>query len=202
MIVERQVKGHSLRAECRVGTRAQLTSVLDTFERVEAPQITAALEIRFGWSLLRLQQDGNALRVTEPDFDAWPHQQYNPTLDVTLRVVGEQANLLQRLGVAGEDTYFDQMVVTAPGALSAREVFLRRVEPISDADSGWLLGTTQDPEALTREVDLEAVPSAALVALYPALLAAMVLPRGFVAIFRDNLLTQVFDADGQSRALT
>ncbi|HYQ17042.1 MAG TPA: hypothetical protein VEQ58_14825 [Polyangiaceae bacterium] len=201
MIVEREIHGKKLRAECRVGTEAQLGSVLETFQRVESPRIGPGLELRFGWSLLHLVQDGDALRVSEPAFDSWPLPRFEPTLDITLQVVGDQVSLLKKLGVTGQDTFFDQMVLAAPRALSAHSVFLRRDEPSSETDSGWALGSTQDPEALANAEDLEAVPSAALLSLYPSLLSALTLPLGFVAIFSGPALVQVFDADGHSLAL-
>src|SRR6266545_4859691 len=168
MIVERNIGDSGtqrIRAECSPAYARMAASVLDVFEgRAGAgPPPRPGFQIRFGWSLLRLVGDGDALRVTEPDFAAWPEERWVPTIDVTLEVLAAQTSLLHRLDVDGQDVFFDQAVISAPGALAEPEVFLRRGDSLSAEDSGWLLATVADPEALTRGQGLERVLIASLV---------------------------------------
>ena len=178
-------------------------SVLDTFERLAADgqPMEPGVRIRFGWSLLRLVDDGGALRVAEPDFALWPEERWMLTIDETLGVLGRQIALLHRLDVEGEDAFFDQFIVTAPGALREENVFLRRTASVGPADSGWLLGSTDDPEALAREHGLERILVASLVAGRSSLLQALTLPRDFIAVFSGESLEQVFDSSGAPREL-
>ncbi len=110
-----------------------------------------------------------------------------------------QVRVLHRLDVDGEDAYFDQFVIAAPGTLSQPKIFLRHGESISAEDSGWLLGSVEDPEALARETALERVAIASFVRLRPALLQAFTLPRDFVVMFSGDAIEQVFDAAGRER---
>ncbi len=107
-------------------------------------------------------------------------------------------SLLHRLEVDAEDAFFDQVVLAAPGSLSQSDVFLRRVSGLTPEDSGWLLGNLNDPESLNSAANLEAVPIAHLVAHRPALLEVLTLSTGFIAVFEDEILKQVFDAAGRS----
>ena len=192
MILERQ----SLRAECSQEYERMAANVLDVFAKL-APR--PGMQIRFGWSLLRLAEDGDALRVHEPDFAAWPEERWVPTIDITLEVLAAQTALLHRLDVDGEDVFFDQKVIAAPGAVAQPEIFLRRGDSLSEDDSGWLLGTVEDPEALTRGHGLEGVSIASLVGRRRTLLQALTLPSGFIAVFSGDSIEQIFDAAGRER---
>jgi len=176
-------------------------NVLDVFARLagSGSPPRPGVAIRFGWSRLRLDEDGDALRVTELDFAAWPEERRVPTIEITLAVLAAQTSLLHQLDVDGEDVCFEQAVIAAPGALGAPEIFLRRAGSSSAEDSGWLLGTVFDPEALTRGDGLESVPIASLVGRRRALLQALTLPTGFVVLFSGDVIEQVLDAAGRER---
>lgn len=194
MIVERKIQNQQVLAECVEGYARMAANVLDAFESLAASgtEMKPDTQIRFGWSTLRLAEDGEALRVTEPDFARWPAN-WSPTIDITLRVLGEQTCLLRRLGVDGEDAFFDQVIIAASGALAQTRIFMRRTSSMSPEDSGWLLASTDDPEALSRD-DIEPVLIASLVTARPELLQAITLPAGFVALFSGDSLEQVLDS--------
>jgi hypothetical protein len=201
VIVEREIGSRRVCAECSPEHARRAGSALDVFARLaaagEPPR--PGSQIRFGWSLLRLAAEGEALRVTEPDFVAWPAERWASTIDVTLAVLAAQTSLLRRLDVDGEDCFFDQVVVAAPGALARPEVFLHRVGSRSAADSGWLLGAVEDPEALASGSDLGGLPIASLVGIRRALLQTLSLPSGFIVTFSGDSIVQVFDAAGRER---
>jgi hypothetical protein len=158
---------------------------------------TAGTTFRFGWSRLRLLDDVDALRVHEPDFARWPEEQWTPTIDITLAVLSDQVGLMHRLGADGEDVSYDEVIIAAPGAVAAVDVFVRRTPRGTPPDTGWLLATLADPEALTRGAALEVVPIATLVVRRRALLQALTLPTGFTALFSGDHLTEVLDGAGR-----
>lgn len=197
MLIERKLGGCTVRAECAERNRDLAADAITAFERVG--EIGPGTEIRFGFSLLRLAPDGDSLRLTEPVFESWPEPRWRDTIDTTLEVTGIQVSLLAAVGAEGEDAWFDQLLLAAPGALSERELFLRRTTPVAEVDSGWLLGSLYDPEALADADALEPVPIAHLVPSRRSLLAAVALPRDYVAIFVGEAVEQVLDADGNER---
>jgi hypothetical protein len=202
MIIERKIENRRIFAECSAENERRAASVLDVFERLagSGSPLRPGFQIRFGWSLFRLVEEAdeeNALRVTEPDFAAWPEELWVPTIDRSLDVLAAQTSLLRGLDVDAEDVFFDQKLIAAPGALAASGVFLRRGDRLSEEDSGWLLGTLEDPEALTLGEGLEGVWVASLVERRPALLQALVLPAGFIAIFSGDSIDQILDAAGR-----
>lgn len=200
MIVERRIQDRRLRAECSSANATAAADVLGAFERLSGSgaALRAGTQIRFGWSALRLVNDGDALRVSEPAFSRWPEQLWLATIDVTVDILAAQTSLLRRLQLDGDDAYFDQQIVGARGALSKPNIFLRRGAAVSPEDSGWLLAAVDDPEALSRD-DLESVLIASLVERRPALLQALVLPAGFIAIFSGEVVEQILDSAGRSR---
>lgn len=196
MMRERTISGRLVRAECDASRAEQAERVLDVVARLSAP--VAGTTFQFGWSRLCLLDDGDALRVGEPDFARWPEERWTPTIDTTLAVLSDQVGLLHTLGVEGEDVSYDQVIIAAPNALAAVDVYVRRTPSGKPPDSGWLLATLADPEALTRGDALEAVAIATLVVRRRALLQALTLPTGFTALFSGDRLTEVLDAAGRN----
>lgn len=190
-----------LRVDCSETHARMAANVLDVFEGYASSgkPLESGTRIRFGWSLMHLIEEGGALRVTEPAFDVWPDQRWNPNIDATLSVLAGQASLLHRLGVEGQDAYFDQFIIAAKGALSQPKVFLRRVPTRAPEDSGWLLGALDDPEALNRDDNLESVVIANLTVRRCELLKVTALPSGFIAIFSSESLEQILDSAGRAR---
>jgi hypothetical protein len=199
VIRERAIGGRLVRAAASTARASQLDSILDVVARASEPSPAEGMTIRFGWSRLKLLADGDALRVGEPEFARWPDDAWAPTLDITLDTISLQVALLRRVGEAGEDVSLDQVIIAAPGALAQRELFVRRTPSRAPQDSGWLLATLADPEALTRGRDLEAVAIATLVVRRRALLQALTLPTGFTALFTGDRLTEVLDGAGRPR---
>jgi len=173
--------------------------VLNEFEKLALSGIALepGTEMRFGWTILHLIEEDQRLLVAEPDFASWPQENWSRTIDTSLEVLGAQVRLLRHLDVDGEDVFFDQFVIAAPGALSQPKIFLRRESSISAEDSGWLLGSVEDPEALAGEADLERIAIASLVRRRPAVLQVLTLPPGFIAVFAGTVIEQVFDAAGR-----
>ena len=200
MIVERRVASQNVRAACAQAHARAAENVLDTFEKLaqSGKELRAGTQIRFGWTLFRLTDEANGLLVSEPDFAAWPEERWVSTIDKSLEVLAAQVRLLHRLDVDGEDAFFDQFVITAPGSVSQPKVFLRRDASISSEDSGWVLGGVEDPEALTRD-DLERIAIANFVQLRPPFLQALSLPVGFIVQFSEDSIEQIFDAGGRAR---
>jgi hypothetical protein len=198
VVVEREVAGRTLRARCARRNERRAASALSAFERLG--DVAAGTELRFGWSALRLAEDGHgALMACEPDFGAWPQRRWKDTIDVTLDVLEAQAQLLRRTGAAGEDVAFDQVVLAAPGAIEEERAFMRRTGALAPEDSGWLVGALDDPEALSAADQLEAVAVAALVTRRPSLLQPLALPEGYVAIVTGEAVEKVLDAAGRER---
>jgi len=199
MIRDRELGGMLVRVECDDGRARQADSILDVVASLRKSEIVAGTSFRFGWSRLRLISDGRALRVAEPNFAKWPQDEWVPTVDITLEVLSLQVALLHRIGEKGTDVWLDQLLIAAPGALTAPALYVRRAQSRTPEDSGWLLATLADPEALTRAEGLEAIAIATLVTRRRPVLQALTLPVGFTAIFEGDRLTEVLDGAGRPR---
>jgi hypothetical protein len=201
MFIERKIGSKTVLADCSQAYARAANNVLNEFEKLarSGTPLRSGTEIRFGWTLLRLTEDDNRLLITEPDFVNWPQEGWTRTIDTSLEVLNAQVRLLHRLNVDGEDAYFDQFMIAVPGVLPQPRIFLRREGSISSEDSGWLLGSVEDPEALARGTGLERIAIANLVRYRRALLQTLTLPLGFIVVFSDDSIEQIFDAGGRQR---
>ncbi|MDB5145997.1 MAG: hypothetical protein JWQ57_17, partial [Mucilaginibacter sp.] len=159
MLIERTIKNRELQITCEDDYTPMAENVLDVFEKLAAGEKIPAdgMQVRFGWSMLRLQENGHVLQVTEPDFDNWPAQNWNNNLNTTLRVLSAQTALLHRLKMEGEDVYFDQAVILVRNVLPQSDIFMRRTLSTLPDDSGWLIGSLNNPEELSDDSKIEAM---------------------------------------------
>ncbi len=188
MLVTEVVGGVRLLAECAVWNEEAARSALRAFAGAGTPK--DGLTLRFGWSVLRLRADGEVLRVCEPDYllgaDRWID-----TIDVTLDTLRAQAEVHRNTGMEPVDVGHDQQLLCVPGALTQPGIFLHRLEPLSAGDSGWVLGSLADPEALAGDPDLDTVPVAVLVRVRPLVLSVLTLPVGSMVVIEGDVVTHV-----------
>ena len=200
--VQRTIGDYTVIINCAQKYTRAASSVLGEFEKLAntGVDVKAGTQMRFGWTLFLLEKHADGLIVTEPDFSVWPQARWSQTIDTSLKVLISQTGLLRRLNVSGEDAFYDQFIVVVSGSLSAQRVFLRRERSLSVDDSGWVLGTVDNPEALSGDIaNFERHSIASLVHLRPSLLEAVSLPVGFIAVFSGAHLEQVLDTEGVQR---
>jgi hypothetical protein len=200
MLYEHTVNDRCLRLECSSRFAPAVVHVFEAFERLPEARngLQAGVQLRFGWSLLHLIEDGDALRIAEPDFSQWPLLRWNSSLDTTLEVLSAQVSLIRKLRVVGVDAYLDQVVLMSEGTLDDPEVFLQRDSSLSEADSGWTLSPFPPSDTSSGDAELQAVTIASLAARRPSLLQVLTLPIGYIAIFSGDSLEQVFDDSGRT----
>jgi len=133
---------------------------------------------------LREEEEGN-LRVFEPDYYGDALRGLNRTLDTTLEVATEQAELLRGEGVDGLDARFDQYFVAWPHAFDSPDIFLRRSLPERDDNSGWFVGDLARLGTGTPDDVIEPIPVFKMLSLHRSAMQVLALPPGYTVVLRD-----------------
>jgi hypothetical protein len=201
MIFARTIGSQRILAECAPALEPAVADIVETFAdlaRTGKP-LHAGFSIRFGWSRLTLAEEPDGLRICEPRFSGEPLHELNPTLDITIDVLLSQLRILRLAGERGEDVFFDQQILLAPGALNAEETFALRGERTSDADSGWSVAPVPAPGQGIDTSNLTAMPIHRLVGSHRALLSVLTLPRGCLVRLRAGEVVEIDGPDGRTR---
>ena len=94
----------------------------------------------------------------------------------------------------------DQRIVAHPGVWQMAKLYLERLEPTGDGDSGWYVGPAGDdyqpPAADAEPVAYEAFRAGAVIAARKDLADFLALPIGTLAVLDAGGPTAVFDAMG------
>jgi hypothetical protein len=173
-------------------------STLNKLRAIDArgPALRPGSVVMFGWAPLKLFDEDGDWVLHEPDFRQ-PQLTWVRGIGTTLRVLNWQAAVIHALGVTPRQTLYDDFVLVEPGAESAPHVFLDRVEPRLDHESGWYAGV--DREGCDRaEIEPMFIPAARLLDSCPHWVPYLALPPGFHLVFQDHRLVQVFDPDGHN----
>jgi hypothetical protein len=150
------------------------------------PALGDGSKVQFGWSVLTLRLEQENLRIYEPDYFGDALHGLRPTLDTTLEVITEQAEVLRRERVEGLDARFDHYVLAWPGALAAREIFLSRRSDRQPDDTGWFIGDLALLDSGATDKVLEALRVFELLKLRRSVMQVLALPPGYAVVMRGG----------------
>jgi hypothetical protein len=134
--------------------------------------------------------------ICEPDYGG-SADRFVPTVSRTLRVVAEQAAILNALGIEGVAARYDLGVVVKRNVLDLGRVYMHRRNPVSDRDSGWYVGPADDVSGPPDASQLDAVPVYRLLDIRPALLRVMAVPAEYIVVFDGDEIEAVVDPSGR-----
>jgi len=200
MILETLIGDEKLIVECEAELQPLATEVMRKLEAANAQGLAMrdGARVQLGWSVITLRADNGRLRVCEPAFNTNPFQLFTPTLDISLRLLDAQVRVLRRVKEEGVDVMFDQIVLAARGALEVPDIYLKRLAPLQNEDSGWFIGDLNQIEDATTE-HTEAVPAFKLLRKREAVIQVLALPPGYIVTMKKDVIDQVFDSNGQDR---
>ena len=121
-----------------------LETIRGVYER--GGELKDGTTVEVGWTVLTLKERDGALVVCEPDYAHDPFAGLKEDVSLTLLLLGQQNDVLKRVGAEMVPARFDEKVVVAEGVLAARKIYLHRQPKTSDDDSGWYVGYFDGPE--------------------------------------------------------
>jgi hypothetical protein len=196
--LQRKIGKHNVVVTCASDLVAQAEGLLDKIEELNhRVPIRDGTTIEFGWSLLTLRDFGEELSVCEPYFRGDPFQDEMPVVEDTLRVLTQQIGLLNRLGVEGFASHFQQKIVIEKGIFACAHIFLERQITEDPDDSGWYIGNAEGGEVQKSIEDLEKVYVYELFNNRPSVMAVLALPVGYQVIFFGDNIEAIFNIVGE-----
>lgn len=155
--------------------------------------------IQIGWSFYKFEQQGPELRMVTFDYVGDPFSATEEDLSLSLRIFHEQTELLNkaRLQAQAVTTSFQDTMLMKNTARAADTVYLQRLEPTCEGDSGWYMGVigeegSDDPKDYTR------IHTYQLLSFCEAALALMPLPLGTIGLFERGQLVEVVDENNKN----
>lgn len=95
-----------------------------------------------------------------------------------------------------EPTLFSDTILVLKEAMNAPDVYLNRTEPTKNGDSGWYFGLLNDQKEGEHDNDeFVTVPTSELLKFRGEALRVLQMPVGTLAVFHDNTMTALVDAD-------
>lgn len=150
--------------------------------------------IDVGWAVLSIMKRDHELVLCEPDFGGDPFHSQHPDVTVTLMVLSQQKDVLDRVGLEGVPTRWSDKVVLAKGCLSTKELYLERKADVPAGDSGWYIGLTDEEKPAA---EYEARYAYQLLQERPELMQALALPHGYLLVFKGSKIDAVLDKSNQ-----
>ena len=114
------------------------------------------------------------------------------SVNISLLILAQQNDILNKLKITGEPVLFSDKVVYDDDCLSKKRVYLERLTDVSEGDSGWYIG---NPEDKTSETNLKALYVYQLISIRPELLSVLSLPSEYVAIFDADKIEAIVNSN-------
>ncbi len=150
--------------------------------------------IRIGWTVFTVKNNGDDLTLYEPDFFNDPVNGLNEDVTKSLTVLAQHNFVTEKLGVKETPVLYSDKVVYAKGVLDEEKIYLQRSE-VSKGDSGWYVGSVEDESS---EPELEAVYVYQLLQRRPEIMSTLTLPEGYLAIFTGNHIDAIVNEENQN----
>lgn len=146
----------------------------------------------------RISKEGAGYRVLAADYAGDPEKNAVSDLTLSLELLGQQMYLLQKTGLEPQDavSLLDTVLIRRT-ALMTQDVYLMKQEPKEKTDSGLYLGALGDRGGSQNPEDYTAMQLFRLLPTHPAVLSAVCLPVGSIAVIRNNAVEGVCDASGR-----
>lgn len=150
--------------------------------------------IQIGWSFYKFVRQGPELQMVTFDYVGDPFSATEEDLSLSLRIFHEQTEVLNKANAQAQavTTSFQDTMLIKRTAMKASSVYLQRLEPTLEGDSGWYMGVigeegSEDPNDYARIYTYQ------LLAFCEAALALMPLPLGTIGLFERGQLVEVVD---------
>ena len=155
--------------------------------------------IQIGWSFYKFVKCGQGFQMVTFDYVGDPFSATEEDLSLSLRIFHEQTEILNKAQLQAQavTTSFQDTMLMKNTARTADTVYLQRLEPVCEGDSGWYMGVigeegSDDPGDYTR------VHTYQLLSFCEAALALMPLPLGTIGLFERGQLVEVVDENNKN----
>ncbi|WP_297978747.1 hypothetical protein [uncultured Oscillibacter sp.] len=153
--------------------------------------------IQIGWSFYKFVKQGPEFRMLTFDYVGDPFSATEEDLSLSLRIFHEQTEVLNKAAAQAVTTSFQDTMLMKKTARKADTVYLQRLEPTCEGDSGWYMGVigedgSEDPNDYTRICTYQ------LLSFCEAALALMPLPLGTIGLFERGQLVEVVDENNKN----
>lgn len=150
--------------------------------------------IQIGWGFYKFVQQGKGFQMVTFDYVGDPFSATEEDLSLSLRIFHEQTETLNKAQVQAVTTSFQDSMLMKKTARTAGTVYLQRLEPMVEGDSGWYMGVVGE-EGSDDPNDYERIHTYQLLSFCEAALALMPLPLGTIGLFERGQLVEVVDQD-------
>lgn len=170
---------------------------------LEEEQAGSALEdgsiIQIGWSFYKFLRQGQELQMVTFDYVGDPFSATEEDLSLSMRIFHQQTELLERARVQDQavTTSFQDSLLVKRTAMKAPTVYLQRLEPMVEGDSGWYMGVVGE-EGSQDPADYVRIHTYQLLSFCEAALALMPMPLGTIGLFERGQLVEVVDNDNNT----
>jgi hypothetical protein len=195
-----RLRNTTIVANCSPIYEEQINGLFNKLAELDkiGPAITNGSSIQFGWSRLLLKGNEDELIIYEPDFSGNPFKDYVPSIDNTLKILVEQAVLLNNFGIEGVTAKYSDKIVITKNCLSKSKIYLERTSSDEEDDSGWFIGEVDDINTDDSIDNYDVIYVFQLLNIRPTLMQVLVLPPGFLVVFFQDQLIQIFDNEGKN----
>lgn len=152
--------------------------------------------IQVGWNYYKILE-GDCLQIVSLDYSKNPFEDTTEDLSLALTIFKMQSDLLHQTLLTPQETSFKDTMLIRKSALNAPHIFLQRLKPTHENDSGWYMGSIDDV-ASNHPEDYMKIHTYQLLSLCKEALGLMPLPVGTMGIFENGKLIELVDQDNHT----
>jgi hypothetical protein len=192
-----KISNKNLIARCDENFSAQADWLLQTVKEIGEKNggLKDGETIRLSWTIIKVKETSAEFILCEPDFAGNPFEHTVENVNMSLLVLAQQNDVLNKLKITGEPVLFSDKVVYDNDCLNKERIYLERLNDVSEGDSGWYIGNAEDK---TDKSELKALYVYQLLTIRPKLLSVLSLPSEYIAIFNADKIEAIVDSNNMN----
>lgn len=196
-----QVADKTVHLTCDEKLENAIRALLDVINNLQAQKdiFNEDFILCAGWSYYFFKEADGYWDILAPDFNRNPNEAKTNNLTLPLMVQNLQSEAMHTAGIqvvpGTMPITFKHNMLVLKSAMTAKNVYFTRSEPVDDNDSGWYLGIMNDDESKHDPDDYAMIPTSELLKVRPLAVRILCMPVGTLAVFDGNKMTALVDKD-------
>ncbi|OYN89433.1 immunity protein Imm33 domain-containing protein [Parenemella sanctibonifatiensis] len=188
--ITRKAGEHTLLATVSTEFTDMAQSLLGVFEG-QAANLRDGYILQFGWGPIFLESEGEALRLTTPDYAGDAENDRTQDLTGAIRIQVSQMWLPSASGVRPQEMHFHKEILIQRGWEEMEDFEASRQPSRHEIFSGWFISDTSERDEPYPHDDILKVPAWQVVQRRPMLAQVLAMPDETLTILLDGEVDRV-----------
>ena len=194
------IRGITFSAGAEESLSQQVQILFQAVMTVPPEKIKDGFKLEIGFSVFFFTQTGSGYSISVPDYSKNPFTDISQDLTAAMRIQSEQTGFIKKYKISAEPVRFDDRIAVSKKAMQSELISLQRFTDLGG--SGWCAEAAETKEdgrlGIVSSDEYELYYIYQLLNIRPAIIRALVLPYGYIAVFEGGTVKAILNEKNEN----